>query len=77
MHGYNGKEESMFINQVKRLLGRNGYRWKDNIKSDLRKIVYEAMSWTEPTQKRVQCQAFVSMVMDLMGFIKARNSLTS
>jgi hypothetical protein len=46
-------------------LGRPRHRWVDNIKIDLRKIVWDAMYWIELAQDRDQWRALVNMVMNL------------
>jgi hypothetical protein len=51
--------------KVKRLLGRPGLKWEDNIKMDLREIGVYRVNWIWLAQNRVQWQAFVSMVMNL------------
>jgi hypothetical protein len=49
----------------KRPLRRPRRSWEDNIKIDLRKIGIDVASWIRLAQDRVQCRAFVSMVMKL------------
>jgi hypothetical protein len=48
----------------RRLLGRPRRRWEDNIKMDLREVVIDGVNWIWLAH-RVQCQAFVSTVMNL------------
>jgi hypothetical protein len=36
-------------------LGRLRCRWDDNIRKDLREIVWEVVDWSHLTQHRVQC----------------------
>jgi hypothetical protein len=49
----------------KRPLGRPRRRWVDNIKIDLREIVWDGMDWIELAQDRDQWRALVNMVMNL------------
>jgi hypothetical protein len=49
----------------KRPLGRPTRRWKDNIKMDLREIVWGGMDWIDLAQDRDQWRALVSTVMNL------------
>jgi hypothetical protein len=49
----------------KRQLGRPRRRWEDNIKMDLGEIGIDGANWIRLTQDRVQCWAFVNMVMNL------------
>jgi hypothetical protein len=48
----------------KRPLRRPRYRWKDNIKMDLREIGIDGANWIRLAQDRVQWRVFVSMVMN-------------
>jgi hypothetical protein len=48
-----------------RLLGRSRYRWKDNIKIDLREVGLENADWNNLAQDREQWWAFVNMLMNL------------
>jgi hypothetical protein len=48
-----------------RPLGRRRRRGEDNIKMDLREIGMDGANWIQLPQDRVQCQAFVSTVMNL------------
>jgi hypothetical protein len=49
----------------KRPLGRPRCNWEDNIKKDFRDVGIDGVSWIWLAQDRVQCQAFVNMVMNL------------
>jgi hypothetical protein len=49
----------------KRLLGRPRYRWKDNIKMELREMGWNDVYWTNLAQVRVQQWALVDAVMNL------------
>jgi hypothetical protein len=49
----------------KRLLGRPGRRWEDNIKIDLREMGIDEANWIQLAQDRVQWRAFVNTVMNL------------
>jgi hypothetical protein len=49
----------------RRPLGRPRRRWVDNIKIDLRKIVWDGMDWIDLAQDRNQWRALVNAVMNL------------
>jgi hypothetical protein len=49
----------------KRRLGRSRHRWVDNIKMDLREIVWDDMDCIDLTQDRDKWRALVNMVMNL------------
>jgi hypothetical protein len=49
----------------KRPLGRHRSRWKDNIKIDIREIVWEGVDWMNLDQDRDQCRVHVDTVMKL------------
>jgi hypothetical protein len=49
----------------KRPLGRPRHRWADNIKIDLREIVWDGMDWIDLAQDRDQWRALVNTVMNL------------
>jgi hypothetical protein len=49
----------------KRPLGRPRRRWVDNVKIDLREIVWGSMDWIDLAQDRDQWRAFVNAVMNL------------
>jgi hypothetical protein len=49
----------------KRPLGRPRCRWEDNIKLDLTETGIDGANWIWLAWDRVQCQAFVSVVMNL------------
>jgi hypothetical protein len=48
-----------------RLLGRTRPRWVDNIKMDLRNIIWGGMDWINLAQDRDQWKALVNTVMNL------------
>jgi hypothetical protein len=58
-----------FKTQKKRPLGRRRRRWEDNIRMDLREIVWENVDWMRLTQDRDDWQVFVFSVMTF-GFHK-------
>ena len=47
------------------LLGKLRLRWEDNIKMNLRKVVYGGMDWIELAQDRDRWRALVNAVMNL------------
>jgi hypothetical protein len=49
----------------KRPLGRPRRRWVDNIKIDLREIVWDGVDWIDLAQDRDQWRALVNTVMNL------------
>jgi hypothetical protein len=49
----------------RRPLGRQKYRWVDNIKMDLREIGWDGMDWIDLAQNRNQWRALVNTVMTL------------
>jgi hypothetical protein len=49
----------------KRPLGRPRRRWEDNIRMDLREIVWGGMDWIDLAQDRDQWRALVNTVMNL------------
>jgi hypothetical protein len=49
----------------KRPLGRTRRRWMDNIKMDLREIVWDGVDWIDMAQDRDQWRALVSTVLNL------------
>jgi hypothetical protein len=49
----------------KRPLGRPRRKWVDNIKMDLREIVWNGMDWIDLAQDRVQWRALVNTEMNL------------
>jgi hypothetical protein len=51
----------------KRPLGTPRRRWVDNIKTDLREIIWDGMDWIEMSQDRDQWRALVNTVMNLRG----------
>jgi hypothetical protein len=48
----------------KRPLGRRRRRWVENIKIDLREIVWDDMDWIDMAQDRDQWMALVNTVMN-------------
>jgi hypothetical protein len=48
-----------------RPLGRPRHRWEDNIKMDLRELVWGCMDWIDLAQDRDQWRALVNLVMNL------------
>ena len=46
-----------------RPLGKPTHRWEDNIKMDLREVVYEGMDWVDLAQDRVRWRAVVNAVV--------------
>jgi hypothetical protein len=48
----------------KRPLRRPRRRWEDNIKMDFRETGIDGANWVRLAQDRVQCRAFVNMVMN-------------
>jgi hypothetical protein len=57
--------------EVKRLLGRPRRIWEDNIRMDLKEIVWKDVDWIRLTQDRNRWRAFVNAVVNL-GFRKRR-----
>jgi hypothetical protein len=51
--------------EVKTPLGRQRRRWLDNIKIDLREIVWNCMDWINLAQDRDQWRALVNTVLNL------------
>jgi hypothetical protein len=49
----------------KRPLAKPSCRWVDNIKRDLREIVWNVMDWIDLAQDRDHWRALLSMVMNL------------
>jgi hypothetical protein len=50
-----------------RPLGRPRRRWVENIKMDLREIVWDGVDWIGLAQDRDRWRALLSMVMNLRG----------
>jgi hypothetical protein len=48
-----------------RPLGRPRHRWVDNIKMDLREIVWDGADWIDLAQDRDQWRALVNTVLNL------------
>jgi len=51
--------------EEKRLFGRPGHRWEDNIRMNLREIRWEDGEWVRLTQGRDLWWALVNTVMNL------------
>ena len=49
----------------RRPLGRPGRRWEDNIKMDIREMVWEGMDWIDVAEDRDRWRAVVNEVMKL------------
>ena len=49
----------------KRILGRPGCRWEDNMKMDIQEMGREGMDWIELAQGRGRWRALVNAVMNL------------
>jgi hypothetical protein len=49
----------------KRLLGRPGCRWEDDIRKDLREIEWQGVDWMHLAQHRYQWRTLVNTVMNL------------
>jgi hypothetical protein len=49
----------------KRLLGKPRCRWRDNIRTDFREIVWEVVDWYRLAQDRDSWRAVVKTVMNL------------
>jgi hypothetical protein len=56
----------IFRPEGRRPLGRPRRRWKDNIKMDLREIVFGDVDWIHWAQDRDRWRAFVNTVMNLL-----------
>jgi hypothetical protein len=52
--------------EMKRQLGRHRRSWEDNIKLDLREIGIDGVNWFRLAQDRVQWEAFVNAVINLL-----------
>jgi len=52
------------IPELRRSFGRPRHRWEDNIKMDLREIVWKVVAWLHLVQGRNQWQALVNVVMN-------------
>jgi hypothetical protein len=50
----------------KRPVGRPRRRWDDNIKLDVREVWIDGVNWIQLAQDRLQWQAFVNTVMNLL-----------
>jgi hypothetical protein len=49
----------------KRPLGRSMHRWEDNIKMDLREVVWKCVDWIHLAQDKDQWRAHLNTVMNL------------
>jgi hypothetical protein len=61
----NAHESSVGKPEGKRPLGRPRCRWEDNIRIDIREIVWEGVDWIHLAQDSDQWRAVVNTVMDL------------
>ena len=61
----------------KRLLGRPGRRWEDNIKMDFQEVGRGCGDWMELAQDRDRWRAFVSAVVKFRVPYNAENFLTA
>ena len=64
---YGGEKRHIRVGKPegKRPLGRPRCRWKDNIKMDLKEVVWEGMDWIKLAQDRDSWQAHVNVLMNL------------
>jgi hypothetical protein len=53
------------IPEGKRPLGRPRHRWEDNIRTDLREIVWEGVKRIHLAQDRAKCRVLVNTIMNL------------
>jgi hypothetical protein len=51
--------------EEKRLLGRPGCRWEDNIRMDFREITWTRVAWVHLAQDKHRLRAVVNTVMNL------------
>jgi hypothetical protein len=58
----------LFVEKLegKRPLGISRCRWVDNIKMDLRKIIWGGMDWIVLAEDRDQWRALVNIVMNIL-----------
>jgi hypothetical protein len=61
----------------KRRRRRLGPRWKDNIRMDLREIVWQVVDWIHLAQDMDHCRGLVNTVMNLRVLLKVRNFFSS
>jgi len=61
----NAREILVGKHEGTRPLGRPRRRWDDNIKIDLREIVWEGVDWSHLAQNRDQWRALVNMVRNI------------
>jgi hypothetical protein len=59
IQGFGGKSKG------ERPLGRPSHGWEDNIKMDMKEIVWEGMDWIDMAQDRGRWRDLVSAVMNL------------
>jgi hypothetical protein len=57
--------------QANRSLWRPRCRWKDNIKADIKEIIWDAVDWIDLAQNRYKWRDFVNAVMN-QGLYKTR-----
>jgi hypothetical protein len=62
---FSEENKEMLTLKLLTTLGRPRRRWVDNIKMDLREIVWDGMDWIDVTQDRDQWKALVNTVMNL------------
>jgi hypothetical protein len=60
--------------EAKRLRGRPGRRWEDNMRVDLREIGLEGVEWMHLVQDRDQWLALVNTVMNLVELIQEEDN---
>jgi hypothetical protein len=61
---------------VKRLLGRLGLRWDDNIKMDFKEMKWEGVDWIDFAHKRNQWLDVLNTIMKLRVLYNVENFLT-
>jgi hypothetical protein len=66
-NGKNWNAYRIFVGKPEgeRPLGRPRRSWLDNIKMDLREIVWDGMNWIDLAQDRDQWKAFMNVIMNL------------
>jgi hypothetical protein len=67
MHGDKRNAYKMSVGKLKgnRPLGKPRRRWVENIKMDLREIVWGSMDWIDLAQDMDQCSTLMNAVMKL------------